>query len=80
MINALRKRAKIIYLPGGARDAEKPSDAGFVYSRIKEPLRKTPSKYRLLIRRKSSRERHRHRGRGEGKHKGKTYLRKPLRL
>jgi hypothetical protein len=42
-----------------------------VYSHIKEPLRKTLSKYRLINKRKSGIREHRHRGRERGKHRGK---------
>ena len=56
---------------------------GSVYSRVEEPLRKSPSKYKTINKEKETR----HRGigigeggRGKGKHKGETYLRKSPRL
>ena len=54
---------------------------GSVYSRVKEPLRKSPSKYKTINKEKETR--HRGIGIGEGGReniKGKTYLRKSLRL
>ena len=54
---------------------------GSVYSRVKEPLRKSPSKYKTINKEKETK--HRGMGIGEGRReniKGKTYLRKSPRL
>jgi hypothetical protein len=53
---------------------------GSMYSHVKEPLRKTPSKYKAINKRGKQHRGHRHRGGGERKHKGRTYLRKTPRL
>ena len=54
---------------------------GSVYSCVKEPLRKSPSKYKTINKRKE--KQHRDIGIGEGRReniKGKMYLRKSPRL
>jgi hypothetical protein len=54
---------------------------GSIYSRVKEPLRKTLSKYKAINKEEEKRHRgHRHRGGEKGKHKGRTHLRKTPRL
>ena len=54
---------------------------GSVYSCVKKPLRKSPSKYKTTNREKEMRHRGIGMGKeGKGKHKGETYLRKSLRL
>ena len=54
---------------------------GSVYSRVKEPLRNTPSKYKTINKEKETRHRGIGIGGGEkGKHKEETYLRNTPRL
>ena len=53
---------------------------GSVYSRVKKPLRKSPSKYKAINKEKGMRHGGIGIGGGEGKHKGETYLRKSPRL
>jgi hypothetical protein len=65
------KERTIIILPGGPEMLKSSSMLRSVYSRIKELLRKTLSKYRLINKRKSGIREHRHRGRERGKHRGK---------
>ena len=53
---------------------------GSVYSRIKEPLRNTPSKYKTINKKRGKQHRGIGIGEGKGKHKGETYLRNTPRL
>jgi hypothetical protein len=45
-VNASKRRAKIIYLPWGPEMLKSSPMLGSVYSHIKKPLRKSPSKYK----------------------------------
>ena len=80
MVNASKRKANIIYCLGDPEMLKSSPMLGSVYSHVKELLRKTPSMYKTMNRRKSAMGRHRHRGRGKGKHKGGMYLRKTPRL
>jgi hypothetical protein len=43
-----QERTKIIYSPWGPEMLKSSPMLGSVYSRVKEPLRKTPSKYKTI--------------------------------
>ena len=50
-VNALKGEVNIIYLPWGPEMLKSSPMLGSVYSRVKEPLRKTPSMYKATNRR-----------------------------
>jgi hypothetical protein len=70
-INMSQRERTIDILPGGPETLKSSLMLGSVYSCIKEPLRKTPSKYRLQIRRKKSGIEDIGIGEGKGKFKGR---------
>jgi hypothetical protein len=52
VVNVSRGEAKIIYLPWGPETLKSSLMLGSVYSRVKEPLRITLSKYKTIDKRK----------------------------
>ena len=56
-VNTSKRQVKIIYLPWGPEMLNSSPMLGSVYSRVKEPLRNTLSKYKTI-----NKERKRHRG------------------
>jgi hypothetical protein len=61
------KERTIMILPGGPKILKSSLMPGSVYSHVKEPLRKSLSKYRFINKRKSGIRQHRHSGKGKGK-------------